>query len=57
MHPKVKAGARSAGLVAVIVAALSLFGVHPDSTAQANLGIILAAIIPVVAGYIQRSTE
>lgn len=57
MHPKVKAGAQVATVVAVLVAVLALVGVHPDGATQEALAVIVAALLPVIAGYVKKISD
>lgn len=55
IHPKVKAAGGAATIVAVLVAVLKLAGVEVTENVQDTLLLVVAAVIPVVAGYLKRA--
>jgi hypothetical protein len=55
VHPKVQAGATAASVIAALVAVLSLVGVQVDGDLQQAVAVIVAAVIPVIAGYLKSA--
>lgn len=58
LHPKVQSSAQAGGLVAALVGLLAVVGVYvPDdlSTAANAVVVAVAALVPVVAGYLKSA--
>lgn len=55
IHPKVKAAGLGAAIVTVLVAVLAIAGVELDSPTVQALTVVVASMIPVVAGFAKRA--
>lgn len=55
LHPKVKAGAQAGALASAVIVVLSLIGVEPSDGLEQTLTVVLAAVIPIFAGWLKSA--
>lgn len=55
LHPKVAAAGATAAIISIITAVLALTGVSLDDKTSEAIAVIVAAVVPVVAGYLKSS--
>lgn len=55
LHPKVAAAGAAATVLTIVTAVLALTGVSLDDRTSEAIAVIVAALVPVVAGYLKSS--